>query len=458
MKSYAALWVGMSLSIPAYMLASSLLAGGLSWWQALLAVFLGNSLILIPMLLNSHAGTQYGIPFPIYVRASFGIRGAHIPAIIRALIACGWFGIQAWIGSEAVYELLKTLNPGVATLPDILPQWVGLNSGQAISVVFFWSLNALVILKGIELMRRLLLIQTLLLFVVTFVTIFWAISVPNSLDYLISHGSSKLPRGELWAFFFASLSAIVGYFSTISLNITDFTRYAITQRAQIVGQSLALPTSMTLITFIGVFVTTSSYAMIGKLVWDPVILAGYIPYISLKILLMLSIIFITLVANLALNVVSPANDFSHLWPRHISFKRGGILTVIIALLIMPWKLIKDPNGYIFIWLTGVSSLLGSILGIMLADYYILRKTHLNVDGLYAKNALYWYCKGINPIAVFAFLLGIIPNLPGFFSQVGLWSNTKLPKLFLVTYDYAWFISLIISIFVYLLLMRRNYNE
>jgi len=455
MKHFAALWMGMSFSIPAYMLASSLLVGGMSWYQALLAIFIGNSIVLIPMVLNSHAGTRYGIPFPIYVRASFGVRGANLPALIRALIACGWFGIQVWIGSEALYALLKMIFPSIITLPEVLPLWVGLDSGHALAFFAFWSLNILVILRGMELMRKLLVVQSYLLVIITLILVAWAATRLDGFETLSLQRSSFSSNAAFWAFFLPSLTAIVGYFSTICLNIPDFTRYAVSQRAQILGQSLSLPTSMTLVTFVGVFVTAATSAQMGKMEWNPVILASFIPWYGLQAIVMLTVIFITLVANVALNIVSPANDFSHLKPDLISFKAGGVITGIIGLLIMPWKLIADPSGYIFTWLIGVSALLGSIVGIMLCDYYYIRRQQLNVDALYQGRGEYWYQSGINLRAIIALILGVGVNLPGFLVQVELISAQSIPALLRACYDYAWFIGLVVSTITYGLLMRKK---
>lgn len=457
-RHYAALWMGMSFSIPAYMLASSLLSGGMSWYQALLAIFIGNSIVLIPMVLNSHAGTKYGIPFPIYVRASFGIRGAQLPALIRALIACGWFGIQAWIGSEALYALLSMLCPGIATLPAVLPSWVGLDSGHGLAFFLFWCLNIVVIMRGMALMRKLLVVQSYLLVVITVLLVLWAAFSLDGLKALSLQQSKFTSTAAFWAFFFPALTAIVGYFSTICLNIPDFTRYAVSQRAQIVGQSISLPTSMTLITFVGVFVTAATSAHMGQMEWNPVILAGFIPSYGLRAVVMLVVIFITLVANVALNIVSPANDFSHLKPSLISFKTGGVITAVIAALIMPWKLIADPNGYIFTWLTGVSALLGSIVGIMLSDYYLIRKKRLDVTALYQGSGEYWYHAGVNLRAVVALLLGVLVNLPGFLVQVQLIPAADIPQWLRACYDYAWFIGLLVSTIAYLILMRVNNDK
>lgn len=452
-RNYAALWMGMSFSIPAYMLASSLIAGGLNWWQALLAVLIGNCIILVPMLLSSHAGTKYGIPFPVFARASFGMKGANIPAMVRALVACGWFGIQSWVGGQAIYQLLKLWVPGFTRLPAILPDWLGLTTGSAIAFLLFVAINIYIIYRGIDLMRKLLVVQSITMLVLSVLLIAWAAWALNGFHALAVHKSTLTTPAQFWGFFLPALTGIVGYFSTLCLNIPDFTRYAVSQRAQIIGQSISLPGSMVLITFIGVFVTTATSALFGGMVWNPVDLAAHIQSPLIVSAAMIAVIFITLVANVAANLVSPANDISHLSPKHISFKMGGYITCVVGVLICPWKLIASPDGYIFTWLTGTSGLLGAVVGIMLTDYYLLRKTLIDIDAIYRKESQFWYSSGFNSRALIALAIAVGINLPGFFVQIQLLSINLVSQWLVHLYSYAWFVSLFVASLVYYVLMK-----
>ena len=453
--NYAALWVSMSLCIPTYMLASSLIEGGMNWWQAILTIFLGNTIVLIPMLLNGHAGAKYGIPFPVFARASFGTIGANIPALLRAIVACGWFGIQTWIGGFAIYQMMKMWIPSLATLPQIFPDSFGLQTGPAICFFLFWLLNMFVVYLGVESIKKLLVFKAIFLPVAAMALLFWAISAAHGIGPILNQPSKFQNSSEFWNYFFPALTGMVGFWATLSLNIPDFTRYAKSQKAQINGQIIGLPPSMTLFAFIGVVVTSATFIIYGETIWDPVVLAGKFSSKLLVSAAMIAVAISTLATNIAANIVSPANDFSNLSPQKINFRTGGYITGIIGILIFPWKLIADPNGYIFTWLIAYSSLLGPVGGIMIADYYFIRKQQLIVDDLYSHQGIYTFNKGFNYKAIIALLFGIIPNIPGFLLTVKLISSEAFPIWISNLYHYAWFVGFAVSGLIYYLLMKRN---
>lgn len=451
--NYAALWISMSLCIPTYMIASSLIEGGMNWWQAILTVFLGNAIVLVPMVLNGHAGARYGIPFPVLARASFGIRGANIPALLRAIVACGWFGIQTWIGGYSLFQIFKIWTPSFAALPAVFPAGLGLETGPAITYFLFLALNMLVVYKGIESIRKLLIFKALFLPVSALLLLGWALSAAKGLGPILAQPSKFTRSSEFWNFFFPALTGMVGFWATLSLNIPDFTRYAKSQRAQILGQAIGLPPSMTAFAFIGVIVTSATTIVYGTTIWDPVILAGKFDSPILVTIAMIAVIISTLATNIAANIVSPANDFSNLMPSRIDFKKGGYLTGILGTLIMPWKLLNDPTGYIFTWLIAYSSLLGPIGGIMIADYFLVRKQELFVDELYSERGRYWYRNGFHWEAVGAMLVGILPNVPGFLTTIKVIPVENVPPWINSLYHYAWFVGLAISAGVYVALTR-----
>ncbi len=452
--NYAALWISMSLCIPTYMLASSLIEGGMNWWQSILTIFIGNTVVLIPMILNGHAGAKYGIPFPVFARASFGTKGANIPAMLRAIVACGWFGIQTWIGGFAIYQMMKLWIPSLTTLPQIFPDSFGLQTGPAICFFLFWLLNMFVVYLGVESIKKLLVFKAFFLPLAALALLFWAINAGNGLGPILSQ-PSKLSGPAFWAYFFPALTGMVGFWATLSLNIPDFTRYAKSQDAQIKGQIIGLPPSMTLFAFIGVVVTSATFIIYGETIWDPVVLAGKFENKLLVSVAMIAVAISTLATNIAANIVSPANDFSNLSPTKINFRTGGYITGVIGILIFPWKLIADPNGYIFTWLIAYSSLLGPVGGIMIADYYFVRKQQLIVDELYQQRGQYGFGNGFNSAAIIALLVGIVPNIPGFLLQIKLISSTAFPGWISGLYHYAWFVGFIVSGFVYLLLMKKR---
>src|SRR5687767_6079396 len=447
---YAALWISMSICIPTYMLESSLIGGGMNWWQAILTIFLGNTIVLIPMILNGHAGAKYGIPFPVFARASFGTKGANIPAMLRAIVACGWFGIQTWIGGAAIYYMLRAWNP---SLPEIDSSSLFPQAIPMICFFLFWLLNMFIVYLGVESIRKLLVFKAIFLPVAALALLFWAISAANGLGPILEQ-PSKLQGPSFWNYFFPALTGMVGFWATLSLNIPDFTRYAKSQKAQIRGQAIGLPSSMTLFAFIGVVVTSATVIIFGSTIWDPVQLAGRFENKLMVSFAMIAVAISTLATNIAANIVSPANDFSNLSPSKINFRTGGYITGIIGVLIFPWKLVADPTGYIFTWLVGYSSLLGPIGGIMIADYFFIRRQQLQVTDLYRVNGQYTYHKGFNVIALTALLAGILPNVPGFLTTIRVLDKNIVWPWLNNLYNYAWFVGFLVSGLSYLFLMKR----
>ncbi|MBK9480288.1 MAG: NCS1 family nucleobase:cation symporter-1 [Bacteroidetes bacterium] len=451
--NYAALWISMSLCIPTYMLASSLIEGGMNWWEAILTIFLGNAIVLIPMILNGHAGAKFGIPFPVFARASFGVKGANIPAILRAIVACGWFGIQTWIGGYAIYLMLKLWFPFLENLPSLFPTSFSLQTGPAITFLLFWILNMYVVYLGVDSIKKLLVFKAFFLPAAALALLFWAINAGHGLGPILSQPSKFTNSADFWKFFFPALTGMVGFWATLSLNIPDFTRYAKSQRAQIVGQSIGLAPSMTLFAFIGVVVTSATVIVYGKTIWDPLEVAGKFESKLLVSFAMIAVAISTLATNIAANIVSPANDFANLSPSKINFRTGGYITGVIGILIFPWKLIADPNGYIFTWLIGYSSLLGPIGGIMIVDYYFIRKQQLQVNLLYQQTGEYFYRNGINPKAIIALIVAILPNIPGFLVTIKAIDVSVFGEWVSHLYNYAWFVGFIVAGSVYGLLMK-----
>jgi NCS1 family nucleobase:cation symporter-1 len=428
--NYASLWVAMSVCIPTYMLASGLIAGGMSWWQAIATILLGNLIVLVPMLLNAHAGTKYGIPFPVLVRASFGVRGANIPAVLRALVACGWFGIQAWIGGQAIHSMLKIV-------------WPAFPGGIWVCFFAFWALNMFVIWRGIDTIKFLEGVGAPFMLAVGLLLLWWITRKAGGFGPVLSTPSKFHTASEFLRFFVPSLTGMVGFWATVALNIPDFTRYAKSQKAQMVGQALGLPTAMTLYSFIGVAVTSASAVLFGQAIWDPVELLGKFNQPAVAFFALIALLIATLNTNVAANVVSPSNDFSNLNPRRISFRTGGLITGVVGVLMMPWKLLGDFSSYIFVWLVGYSALLGPIAGIMIADYFLVRRSRLIVPDLYRRNGAYEYGDGVNMRAVAALAVGVAVALVGLL----------VPPL-RILYDYAWFVGFAVSAMVYVSLMQR----
>ena len=442
----AALWISMSVVITTYTLASGLMQQGMRWWQAMLTILLGNVIVLVPMILNAHAGTKYGISFPVLCRASFGVRGANVPAVLRALVACGWFGIQTWIGGVALNALLSAAFPAWATLPG--------NTWFAFAA--FWMLQVAVIIRGVDGIKSLNSWSAPLLLAGGMLLLGWAIGMVGGLGRLLAESERLQTSGTpFWRLFPAALTANVGYWATLSLNIPDFSRYARNQRSQAIGQAMGLPPTMTLFAFIGVAVTSATIVLFGEAIWDPVAVIARIGSPPVIIFGALIIVVAQLTTNMAANVVSPANDFSSLSPRRISYVTGGLITAAIGIVMMPWKLYADAAAYIFTWLVGYSSLMGAVGGILIADYWVLRRRQLSTSDLFNATGQYRYSNGINYKAMAALIVAMIPVVPGFVrAAITPGGQVVSPTWLDSIYSYAWFVTFAISFVLYLLLMTR----
>ena len=430
--NYIALWFSMSMEITTYKLASSLIAKGMDWKQALGTVLLGNLIVLIPMLLNAHAGTKYGIPFPVFIRAPFGVRGANLPAVMRAIVACGWFGIQSWIGGTAIHSMLVVIWPSIASIDWVL--WA--------CFLGFWLLNMVIVWRGVESIRHLQAFGAPFMFVMAILLIVWVRMKAGSFGSMLSTPSQFHSTHAFLDVFFPSLTAMVGYWATLALNIPDFTRFSKSQSAQAWGQAFGLPVAMTLYTFVGIAVTSASAVLFGHPIWDPIELLGAFHQPVVAFVALIAILVSTLSVNIGANVVAPSNDFSNLYPRLISFRTGGMITGFLGLAMCPWKLLATPDSYIFGWLVGYSGLMGPIAGIMVCDYFLIRHTELDVNSLYHREGAYHYTKGINPRAVIALVLGVSIALIGL-----------AVKSLHFLYDYAWFVGFFMAGIVYILLMK-----
>ncbi len=453
-KAIAALWVGMVVCVPAYMLAAGLISEGMSWKEAVCTVFLANLIVLVPMLLIGHAGTKHGIPFPVLLRASFGTRGAKLPAVLRGLVACGWFGIQTWVGGAAIYVSINVLSAD-AIVGSPLPL-LGIDPGQTLCFLAFWALHVVFIRYGTESIRRLELLAAPLLIVMCLGLLLWAYIAADGFGPMLltpsQFAAGGAREGQFASVFWPSLTAMVGFWATLALNIPDFTRFARSQRDQILGQALGLPVPMALLAFISVAVTSATVLIYGEAIWDPVELAHRLGGFGVVIALV-ALVLATLTTNLAANVVAPANGFSNLAPGRISFRMGGYITAGIGIAIFPWKLLESTGAYIFTWLIGYSALLGPIAGIMLVDYYFIRRTELDRESLFRHGGQYHYRGGWNPVALIALTLGVLPNLPGFLKVAGFVDS--VPAVFESIYSYAWFVGLFIAGALYWLLSRSR---
>lgn len=526
----AALWIGMAVCIPTYLLASYMIKSGLSWQEAMIIIGVSNLIITIPMVLNGKAGVKYGVPFPVLGRAAFGTKGIHIASVMRGVVACGWFGVQTWIGGLSIYAIFNALT---GNQPE-----AGLQIGQFVCFFIFWCINIYFVVKGSESIKWLEQLSAPILIGMGLFLIGWgsnkaggfgivlaqsaqlvkpAAEVENvngkSIVYLhplkektgtqykadefrftlqdkplqddwktmqqagtvtldnpsllpvmvqfrkkdgaryqysslvkaVPITAEKDTQPKLWSYILW-LTAMVGFWATMSISISDITRYATSQKAQVAGQFIGLPGTMILYSFVGIFVTCAAVINFSDILvaddvpWDPVQLVAKFENPIVVIIAQLFLLIATLSTNIAANVIAPANAFSNLFPRKISFKAGGLITGIIGIIICPWWLLNEISGILIF----ISGLLGPVLGVLLADYFWVRKQNLQFDELYKTNGIYAYRSGFNPAAIISMLTGILLALAGFW----------IPALNFL-YSFSWFTGFAVSFFLYYLLMKKK---
>jgi NCS1 family nucleobase:cation symporter-1 len=426
--TYAALWISM----------------------ALVTILVGNTIVLVPILANSHPGTKYGIPFPVFARAAYGVFGANVPAVMRAVVACGWFGINTWIGGQALQTFFRSLVPAwTEALGGKMGGWLlgGHYPTEFVSFALFWGLNILIVYKGMELVRKVENLAAPYVLFMTAVLVIWAVNKAHGVGGVMKDSGKFHTLGEFWPVFVPSVTAMIGFWSTLSLNMPDFTRFGRSQKEQAIGQVVALPTTMTVFSLMGIVITSASAEIYGTPMWDPIELVGRFDSRLVVAISMFTVVVATLGVNIAANVVSPANDFANIKPGAISFRTGGLITGVLGVLMVPWKLIADPSGYIFKWLLGYSGGLGSIAGVLVVDYWLVRNKQLRLADLYRRDGAYGGKRPFNWTGIGATLAGCA------LAWVGL---VVKPLAFL--YDYAWFAGAGGAGVVYYVLAREMRGE
>lgn len=432
----ASLWVGLVVGVPSYYLAGSLVELGMAWWQGIATVVAANIILLVPLVLTGHPGTRYGISFPVLARSAFGIRGAHLPTLLRALVGCGWYGIETWIGGEAIFLLLpKTIKQ--SSLSQFLP-WLGTSPLEFSCFIVFWLAQLAIVWRGMDGIRELEKYSAPILIILTSCLLLWSYVNAGGFTPMLSL-SSRLSSSQFWSLFFPSLTANISFWATVALNIPDFTRYAKTQTDQIIGQ-VGLPIFMGAFTFVGLAVTSSTTVIFGRLISNPIQLLGQIGGFTTMILAIIGISLATITTNIAANVVAPANALVNLSPSKFTFRRGALLTALLGIAFQPWRLLHSSESFVYTWLVGYSALLGPIGSIILADYYLIHRMNLSINDLYSlsPHGAYYYSGGYNLAAMTALVIGILPVVPGLLQKLGI--LTSVPDTFVAIYNNAWFFS------------------
>ena len=452
--NFIALWISMVIAPGTFMLGSGLIASGMNWWQAGITMFVGSMIVVVPIILTGCIGTKYGISFPIVLRVCFGMHGAKLIALVRGAVACCWFGISSWIGSGAVFAFLRLFFPSIQ---NFVVESLELNYIQFACFIAFICLEIFIICKGMHGIKFITSYSTPILIIFSVILFVWAWVKAGSFSAVLS-ASCSLQHGNEINFgyiFLPSLTAIVGVWCALSLSIPDFTRYAKSQKSQIVGQSLSLPFAMTLYSFLGVFVAGTSILIYGTAIWNPDALIEKFDNPIASGIATLVLIVSVLTTNLAANIVSPANDISNLFPRLISFRTGGVVACILGIFIFPWKILADPYSYIFVWLTSYPPVMGAIAGIIISDYYLVRKRKIVLSETFNRSGIYSYTNGWNITAFITVILAVIPIIPGFISKFYPKCGNVFPNWIIHISDYGWWISSLIAITLYYGLMTLN---
>jgi len=449
--NYTALWVGMSHNLVTYTLAASLITVGMSPVQALVTIALGNLIVLVPMLLNSHAGTKYGIPFPVFARAFYGVRGANLAALLRALVACGWFGIQTWIGGEGINVVAGKLFGSWWTGASVVAgqQWT-----LWLAFALFWVIQMAVIWRGMDTLRRFENWAAPFVLAVFLAVLGWVIYRANGVGNLLSQPSSLGWGSHFLPVFWPSLMAMIAFWATLSLNMPDFTRFSRSQRGQAWGQVLGLPTTMSFFSLIAVMITSGTVVIYGKAIWDPTQLAAKFSNPVIVTLGIVTLLVATVSVNVAANVVSPSYDFSNLAPKVISRRVGGLIAGVVGVVIMPWKLLTDPHVYIFDWLNFYGGILGTVAGVLVAGYWALKRTRLDPADLYRRGGQYWYAGGWSWQAVVATVVGAVLAVGGANTPAGTagpFPADGLIPFLKPLYDYSWAVGFGTGLVLYLVL-------
>ncbi|MEI6894397.1 MAG: NCS1 family nucleobase:cation symporter-1 [Colwellia sp.] len=437
----AALWIGMAICVPAYTLGGVLTSYfGLSVSEALVTILIANIIVLIPLTLNAFAGTKYGIPFPVLLRSSFGVLGSNIPCLIRAFVACGWFGIQTLFGGIAIHILLSNVIPGWESLAGI---------GEVIGFFIFLVMNLFIVIRGTESIKILETISAPLLLSVGIGLMMWA--YPQiSITELLATPANRPEDASFWGYFFGGLTAMVGFWATLSLNIPDFSRYVKSQKDQLIGQVIGLPLTMFFFAALGVVLTAASTTLVGETISDPINLIGKIESPFWVVIAMILIIVATISTNTAANIVSPTNDFQNMAPKRINQTKGVLLTGLIGVLLMAWELMKklgmiesdvSVEAMYSGWLLGYSSLLGPIAGIMVIDYFIIKKQELQLDELYKEDSIY---SGVNMSGLLAFAIPVALTIMALSVESISWF-----------YQYGWFTGSFAGGLIYYLLAKKQ---
>jgi nucleobase:cation symporter-1, NCS1 family len=440
--SLFAMWMSDVHSIGGYTFAAGLFVLGLLAWQVFVALVVGIVIVFFLMNLTGFAGQRTGAPFPVIARISFGVFGANLPALIRAIIAIAWYGIQTWLASVAVVVLALSLWPGLK--PWTEGGFLGLSPLGWAAFAVMWVLQLMVIRRGMETVRRFQDWAGPAIWVVMFVLAIWIVVKAGS-GFSLNLSTQHLSGAAAAGAFVSAVALTVTYFSTLLLNFCDFARFAPDRRTVVRGNFLGLPVNFLAFAVVTVAVTAGSVAVFGKALTDPVEIVAQIGNLWVTLIGAITFIIATIGINVVANFVSASYDLSNVAPKYIDFRRGGLISAVAAVVILPWQLYNSPVAINY-FLGGLGALLGPLFGIIFADYFLLRKQRVLVEQLYSENpdGPHWYRGGWNPKALAAFVPSALICLV-----------LALVPVFSAVASYSWFVGVVLGGAIYLGIVRRD---
>jgi NCS1 family nucleobase:cation symporter-1 len=439
--SIFALWTNDVHNLANYSFAIGLYALGLGGWQIMLSLAIGAVLVYLCMNLTGDMGQKTGVPFPVISRVSFGIFGAQIPALIRAVIAIAWFGIQTYLASVVLRVLLTALDPALAEYDH--DAWLGLSSLGWLCFLSIWVVQFVILAYGMEMVRRYEAFAGPVILLTVASLAVWMFTQANG--QIAWSTKAPLEGVQMWRSIFAGSALWLAIYGTLILNFCDFSRSAPSKQTIRKGNFWGLPVNVLLFAFITVIICGAQFSINGQIIESPTDIIKTIPNTCFLVLGCLAFLIVTVAVNIMANFVAPAFVLSSLAPRYLTFRRAGMLSATVAVLILPWNLYNSPVVIVY-FLSGLGALLGPLYGVITADYWLLRKGRVNVPQLYTEDpkGAYHYSRGVNLRAVWAFIPAAIIS-----------TITALLPAFESVSPFSWLMGAAIGAALYLLLADRR---
>ncbi|KAL6300389.1 permease for cytosine/purines, uracil, thiamine, allantoin-domain-containing protein [Sparassis latifolia] len=449
--NFVAFWIADSFNINTWMIASSMVQLGLSWWQAWIAVWVGYGVVAPFIVLNARPGAIFHVTFPVVARTSFGMWGSLWCVFNRGAMACIWYGVQASIGGSCVLVMLRTMWPSVNNIHNSMPASSGTNTRDFMCFFLFWLISLPAIWIPIHKVRHLFTLKAIIVPVAGISFFIWCIVKARGVGPIV-HQPSQL-RGSVlgWAMV-TSIMSCVSNMATLVTNAPDFASRSRRPSDAILPQLITVPLGFSIVSFLGIIVSSSSQAIYGEAIWSPINLLGMFlddhPSHATRFgvwFISASFIIAQLGTNISANSISAGCDLTALFPRFINIRRGGYIAAIVGMCMLPWNLLKSSNSFTN-YLSAYSVFLSSIAGVMITDYYVIRKGHYRIKDLYrtSRDGWYWYTFGVNFRAYAAYISGILINVVGFAGATG----RSVPLAATRIYQLAFFTGFGVSALVY----------